>query len=138
MSQKYLALAIGAIGFVMVVGVAVIAFANNGTQTQTSMAAPTLKATLVDADNKAKKQEATVEVKVAGISLTDPAKAKEQPKPGEGHIHYQVDDGPVIATTAPKLSFHGLKPGPHKIMVMLAANDHTPLGPQETLNITVP
>jgi len=61
----------------------------------------------------------------------------EMPKAGQAHLHYQVDDGPVVATTAPKLSFHGLKPGEHKVVVMLAANDHSALGPQETLNVRV-
>jgi hypothetical protein len=62
----------------------------------------------------------------------------EKPRPGQGHLHYQVDDGPVIATTATKLSFHGLKPGAHKIVVTLAANDHSPLGPQQALEVTIP
>jgi hypothetical protein len=97
-----------------------------------------MTAKLVDPEMKAKKKEATVVVDVQGIKLTDPAEAKEQPKAGQGHLHYQVDDGPIIATTAPKLSFHGLSSGTHKIVVMLAANDHSPLGPQETLTVTVP
>jgi hypothetical protein len=57
---------------------------------------------------------------------------------GQGHLHYQVDDGYIIATPAAKLSFHGLPPGTHKITVSLAANDHTPLGPKETLTVTIP
>ena len=85
-----------------------------------------------------KSKAATVDVKVTGIAIIDPAKVKEQPRKGQGHFHYQVDDGPIIATTAPKLSFHGLTPGQHKIVVMLAGNDHNPLGPQETLNVTIP
>lgn len=97
-----------------------------------------MTAKLVDPEMKAQKKEATVMVEVKGIKLTDPAEAKEQPKAGQGHLHYQVDDGPVIATTSPKLSFHGLSSGTHKIMVVLAANDHSPLGPQETLTVTVP
>jgi hypothetical protein len=99
---------------------------------------PQLTATLVDAAAKAQKQAATVRVTVKGIAIIDPAVSKEQPRPGQGHLHYQVDDGPVIATTATKLSFHGLKPGPHRISVVLAANDHTPLGPQQTLEVTIP
>ena len=61
-----------------------------------------------------------------------------QPVKGQGHLHYQVDDGPIVATTVPKLSFHGLKPGTHSIMVQLAANDHTPLGPEQKLSVTIP
>jgi len=99
---------------------------------------PSLSAKLVDAEAKAKKQTAVVEVTVKGLNLIDSAKVNETPAKGQGHLHYQVDDGPVIATTAPKLAFHGLKPGAHSITVILAANDHTPLGPQEKLTVTVP
>ena len=98
----------------------------------------TLTARLVDPEKKAKVKTATVEVTVKGVALIDPATVKEQPRKGQGHLHYRVDDGPVIATTAPKLSFHELSPGQHKILVMLAANDHSPLGPQQTLNVTIP
>jgi len=99
---------------------------------------PTLTAKLVDAEKKAQQKAATVDVKVTGIKIIDPATVQEKPRTGEGHLHYQVDDGPIIATTAMKLSFHGLTTGPHKIVVTLAGNDHNPLGPQETLNVTIP
>jgi hypothetical protein len=97
-----------------------------------------LSAKLVDPMEKAKKQAATVQVVVKGIRIVDPALSGEKPIKGQGHLHYQVDDGPVIATTAPKLSFHGLKPGAHTITVVLAANDHSPLGPQEKLSVSIP
>lgn len=110
--------------------------------TQTPAAAQkreaTLTATLVDPEKKAAQKAATVEVKTTGINLIDPAKANEMAKAGQGHLHYQVDGGPVIATTTTKLSFHGLTSGPHKIVVMLAGNDHNPLGPQQTLEVTIP
>jgi hypothetical protein len=98
----------------------------------------TLVASLIDADKNAKEKTATVEVKVTGVKLIDPALTNKRPTKGEGHLHYQVDNGPVIATTAPKLSFHELTPGKHKIVVVLANNDHSPAGPQQTLEITVP
>lgn len=99
---------------------------------------PSLKAKLVDPERKAQQGSATVEVEIAGIKMIDPAVAKEQPKKGQGHLHYQVDDGLVIATTATKLSFHGLTTGKHTVKVMLAGNDHAMLGPSETLEVTVP
>ena len=99
---------------------------------------PALTASLIDAEKNAKEKSATVEVRVTGVKLIDPALTNKRPTKGEGHLHYQVDSGPVIATTTPKLSFHELTPGKHKIVVMLANNDHTPAGPQQTLEITVP
>jgi hypothetical protein len=98
----------------------------------------TLTAKLVDPEKKAKEKAATVQVTVKGVALIDPASVKEMPRNGQGHLHYRVDDGPVIATTAPKLSFHELTPGQHKILIMLAANDHKPLGPEQTLTVTIP
>src|SRR5262249_62261843 len=80
---------------------------------------------------------AAVVEKVGGGPLPDPATVNELPKAGQAHLHYQIDDGPVVATTAPKLSYHGLSVGEHRIVVMLAANDHSPLGPQETLHVRV-
>ena len=100
-------------------------------------AAPSLTAKLVDQEKKAANHEATVIVDVKGIDLIDPATVNEIAHDGQGHLHYRVDDGPVIATTAKKLSFHELKSGDHKIVVMLAANDHQPLGPQQELDLKV-
>jgi hypothetical protein len=98
---------------------------------------PDMKAELVDADKNGARGAATVVVKVSGVTLTDPASANELPKAGQAHLHYQLDGGPVVATTSPKLSYHGLTAGEHKIVVMLAANDHNPLGPQQTLTVRV-
>jgi hypothetical protein len=99
---------------------------------------PQMNANLVEPEKNAAKGTATVVVDVSGVALTDPAMAKEVPMAGQAHLHYQVDDGPVVATPTPKLSFHGLKPGDHVVVVTLAANDHSPLGPKATLNVRVP
>jgi hypothetical protein len=99
---------------------------------------PTMTATLVDPEINAKDKSATVQVNISGAKLIDPAMTNKKPTKGEVHLHYQVDDGPVIATTSTKLSFHGLKPGKHQIVVMLANNDHSPAGPQQMLELTVP
>jgi len=98
----------------------------------------TLKASLVDPEKKAKEKAATVTVAVTGAEIVDPALAHEKAKAGQAHLHYRVDDGPVIATTSKKLSFHELTPGKHTIKVVLAGNDHSPLGPEQTLDVNVP
>ncbi len=107
-------------------------------QTPQSKEGGRLTATLLDEPQRAKEGEATVKVHVTGVKLTDPDSVNEQPKAGEAHIHYRLDDGPVIATTATKLGFHDLTPGEHRISVMLAGNDHEPLGPEQTLTVTIP
>ena len=99
---------------------------------------PTMTAKLIDADKKAAAKAATIEVTTSGVELTDPAISHEKAVPGQGHLHYQLDKGPVVATPAAKLSFHELTPGPHTFLVVLAGNDHKPLGPQQQLTVTVP
>jgi hypothetical protein len=99
---------------------------------------PMLSAKLVDRDAKAQKGEMTVEVSVTGLELLDAAKANEQPHAGQGHLHYRLDEGPVIATTATKLSFHELGAGAHQLEVRLAGNDHKPIGVAQNFRITVP
>ena len=106
--------------------------------TTATMAGMALSAVLVDPEVKSKKNAATVKVTTRNVRIVDPALSGEKPIKGQGHLHYQVDDGPVIATTAPKLSFHGLKSGTHTIGVTLAANDHSPLGPAQKLSVTIP
>jgi hypothetical protein len=66
------------------------------------------------------------------------ATVNEKAKAGQGHLHYQVDDDPIVATTAKKLSFHALSSGKHTIKVVLAGNDHSPLGPEQTLDVNIP
>jgi hypothetical protein len=99
---------------------------------------PALEAKLKDPEATAAKAGARVEVKVDGLKLVDPASVSEKPMQGQGHIHYQVDGGPVIATTATVLGFHELTPGIHRIHVTLVGNDHKPIGPGQTLTVNVP
>lgn len=101
-------------------------------------AAPSMTAKMVDEEAKSKKKEATIAVEVKGLKLVDPASVKEKPAPGQGHLHYRLDNGPIIATTAIKLSFHEMSSGPHVIAVALAANDHSALGPLASFTITIP
>lgn len=100
-------------------------------------ASATMTAKLVDPEKKAAKKEATVEVSTA-VKLIDPSTVGDKPMTGQGHLHYQVDNGPIIATPAAKLSFHELTPGAHTITVTLVGNDHKPLGPAQKLTVTIP
>jgi len=109
-----------------------------GTQGPAPVAVPSLTAEFVDADRKALAKSATVVVDVKNLALVDPDSTHGTPRPGQGHIHYRLDDGPTIASTATKLSFHGLTAGTHVLTISLAANDHSPLGPSVALRVTIP
>jgi hypothetical protein len=97
-----------------------------------------LQASLVDMDANAAKQSAVVRVDVVGAELVDPELAKPGAKLVQAHLHYRVDDGPVIATPVAKLAFHGLTSGKHRIEVVLADSEHKPLGPSEILEVMIP
>ncbi|MBI3297960.1 MAG: hypothetical protein HYZ75_07345 [Elusimicrobia bacterium] len=99
---------------------------------------PGLSIKLIDPDRNAHQRTATLSVQVREVQLVDPASAKETAVRGQGHLHYQVDSGPIIATTATKLSFHELTPGLHSFRVNLAGNDHLPLGLSQTVSVTIP
>jgi hypothetical protein len=123
---------------VMTLALAVCASQRMDAQAPGAATKATMTAKLVDADAKASQRAATVEVTTSGVQLVDPGISMEKAVAGQGHLHYQLDKGPIIATPTAKLSFHELAPGPHTIVVMLAGNDHKPLGPQQQLSVTVP
>src|SRR5437870_2631197 len=83
-----------------------------------------LTAALDDAVANTSKREAAVDVHVTGVNLVDPASVSEQPRTGEGHLEYRVDNGPTIDTTETRLRFHDLSSGNHTIEVALVGNDH--------------
>jgi hypothetical protein len=129
---------IWAVAFVIAMFTAFVVVPSIDLQAQAGATRPAMTAKLIDPEQKAAEQTATVEVTVSGVELIDPAKAMEKPVAGQGHLHYQLDKGPVIATPTPKLSFHELSPGSHTIVVILVGNDHKPLGPQERLTVNIP
>jgi hypothetical protein len=97
-----------------------------------------LEASLVDADANAQQATAVVRVEVVGADLIDPALATPGSKAIQAHLHYRVDDGPVIATPVAKLAFHDLTAGRHRIEVVLADREHKPLGPSQILEVMIP
>ena len=124
-------------GFIAVAVAAVVA---GSVVLYADVAAPSkasLSAALVDAEHRALRKEAFVEVTVKGLKLVDPSDGG-RPKAGEGHLLYQVDSGPVFATAATRMAFLELAPGKRVIKVTLAANDHLPLGPARLLETTIP
>ncbi len=97
-----------------------------------------LSASLADEQAQAQKRQAVVKVRVNGLRLVDPAAVGEKARSGEGHISYRVDEGPLIETTSTTLSLRDLDSGSHEITVLLSGNDHAPLGPSQTLEVTIP
>ena len=92
----------------------------------------------IDAEQNAAKGNALMKVTVTDFELIEADEAGSTPRSGQGHLHYRVDKGPVIATSAKKLAFHELEPGTHEIHVALVGNDHKPIGPEESVTLQIP
>lgn len=99
--------------------------------------APTLNVKVLDQKENTAQKAISVESEVQNFDLADPHEVNEIVKEGQGHIHYRLDDGPVIATTAKRLSFHEVKPGTHTLTVNLAGNDHKQVGTEQKLSVEV-
>ncbi len=95
-------------------------------------------ASLVDAERNSRQGAAVIKVDITrDVRLVNPDETTGKPVSGEGHLHYQLDDGPVIATTANKLGFHGLDEGNHLVKVILVGNDHKPISPLQKINLRI-
>lgn len=97
-----------------------------------------MTARLIDAKKNAKQHTVIVDVQVSGIQLIDPMYVTNKSDPTQAHLHYQVDNGVVIATPSSKMSFHGLVTGRHHIAVQLANAQHAAVGAQADLFVTIP
>jgi hypothetical protein len=82
---------------------------------------PSLSAKLVG--GQARADSAEVQVKVSGV---------DSPR-----LQYKVDDGPAIETQDTKIKVRGLKPGSHRISVLLEGQDGAPLGPSQSLDVHI-
>ncbi|HSA60159.1 MAG TPA: hypothetical protein VLJ37_10795 [bacterium] len=103
-----------------------------------SASANFISARLVDKTKNAANRTATVEVTVRGVRLVDPAFASQVPGSIQGHLLFQLDGGPIIATPTSRLSFRELAPGEHTISVNLADDHHMPMGLPVLLTVSVP
>ena len=61
-----------------------------------------------------------VSVTTTGLTFVMPSNTK---KPGEGHVHFTLDDQPFKMSTKPEYVFAGVAPGPHKLKAELVQND---------------
>ncbi len=79
---------------------------------------------------------ATVRVAVVGATLAEPGTAI-RPREGHAHLHYRLDQGSVLCTTATTMTFRELSGGMHTVTVSLAGDDHKELGPRQVIPINV-
>jgi hypothetical protein len=100
--------------------------------------------------------KATVKLTNFKLSAKDVGK---KPKAGEGHLHFSMDggkydhpkysgangklavtlgvDGKYSPSVTPNITYKGLPKGKHTLVVYLANNNHTNVGPKATVSFTV-
>jgi hypothetical protein len=97
-------------------------------------------------------------VKLTNFTI-DPKAVGQSPQPGRGHLHFSVDggkydfpkfsgangkigvklgvDGKYSPALAPDITYRHLPKGKHKVVVYLANNNHTLIGPKAEEEIVV-
>ena len=100
--------------------------------------APTVSVRLIEPERHARRRQALVQILIDGLEIVDPIEVNEVPREGQGHVHLQVDDGPILAVPSLRMRLRRLTRGGHTFRVMLHANDHTPLGAQAETSLRVP
>jgi hypothetical protein len=81
--------------------------------------------------------DVTVTFNVTGIAIVPSTvpleRAGLQPdanRPGEGHVHFMLDLGPLVVwTSAAPYTFTNVPPGEHQLMVEVVNNDHSSFNP---------
>lgn len=95
-------------------------------------------AELVKPAANSKRGVALLSIHVIGLQIVDPIEVDEVPKAGEGHVHVQLNDGPILAVPSLKMRLTHIAPGQHVIKVMLHANDHSPIGSGTEVPLLIP
>lgn len=75
----------------------------------------------------------TVAVESTGLEFVMPGGTNVA---GEGHVHFTLDDGPIVMSVEQRTTFKDVPPGEHKLVAELVQNDTTPFSPVVKQEIT--
>jgi hypothetical protein len=100
----------------------------------------------------------TFVIKLTNFKI-DPKDVGKRNKPNTGHLHFQMDGGrydypkysgangtlavklgiagKYSPSVTPSITYRHLPPGKHRLVVFLANNDHSPVGPSASVHFTV-
>jgi len=104
-----------------------------GTTAPAAVAAPTLQ--LV-----APAEGATIDADTVNVSVTTTGHKIVMPSntlvPGEGHVHFTLDDRPFEMSTTPDFAFEDVAAGQHTLVAELVQNDTKPFSPPVKQQVT--
>lgn len=88
--------------------------------------APTIELTEPLAGATVLAGEVPVNVKTTNLKF---ASASNTNVPGEGHVHYTLDDRPFVMSITPDAVLKDVEPGTHKLVAELVQNNTQPFNP---------
>jgi len=87
---------------------------------------PTLRLTTPAADAVVPAGTVAVAVETTGHKFV---MASNTNVPGEGHVHFTLDDRPFIMSITPEAELEDVEPGPHTLIAELVQNNTQPFDP---------
>lgn len=91
-----------------------------------STAAPTVKVLQPTSGGQVAAGTVTVNVETTGLKFTMPSNTNV---PGEGHVHFTLDNRPFEMSVKPTFDFKDVAPGPHTLKAELVQNNTNPMDP---------
>ena len=95
--------------------------------------APTLELVAPAAGTTIAAGDVTMSVKTTGLKFVMPSNTLV---PGEGHVHFTLDDGSEMMSTSPEYVYEGVSAGEHTLTAELVQNDTKPFSPPVKQEIT--
>ncbi|MFA5844170.1 MAG: hypothetical protein WC971_04985 [Coriobacteriia bacterium] len=90
------------------------------------VAPPTVKLLEPPAGAEVPAGEVAVAVETSGLKFVMPSNTVV---PGEGHVHFTLDDEPFEMSTSPEYVLKDVAPGSHRLKAELVQNDTKPFDP---------
>jgi hypothetical protein len=99
-------------------------------------AVPTIKVVSPVDGTVVEGSDLSVRVETTGLEFVDPSNTTV---PGQGHVHFTLDDQPVQMSVTPDYTLKNITPGKHTLRSELVQNDTTPFAPAvfQTVTFTV-
>jgi hypothetical protein len=91
-----------------------------------AVAAPTVKLLTPTASSEVAAGDLTVKVETSGLKFTMPSNTNV---PGEGHVHFTLDDRPFQMSVEPQAEIKDVAPGVHTLKAELVQNNTKSLDP---------
>ncbi|HEY5484356.1 MAG TPA: hypothetical protein VIK31_11210, partial [Propionibacteriaceae bacterium] len=99
-------------------------------------AVPTIKVVSPVDGTVVEGSDLSVRVETTGLEFVDPSNTTV---PGQGHVHFTLDEQPVQMSVTPDYTLKNITPGKHTLRSELVQNDTTPFAPAvfQTVTFTV-